>query len=98
MKTALIAAIVVLASATLAYLQFSAATQLRQDLAHSETLRAELQAKVADNAQRQASLQEQVNTLEESLSSSAAQLKRLSESLQEAKAILQGDTDTAAAQ
>ncbi|MCB1649410.1 MAG: hypothetical protein H7A05_03490 [Pseudomonadales bacterium] len=102
MKTGIIAAILILACAAVAFMQFSAAMQLKQELAHSEEVRIRLEGELAAqkalvtaqqsaNAELQARFQEQLNTLQSSLQSSSGQLQQLSESLQEARGLLQGE-------
>ncbi|MCB1666169.1 MAG: hypothetical protein KDI28_10335 [Pseudomonadales bacterium] len=109
MKTGIIAAILILASAAVAFMQFSAAVQLRQELAPSEEARIRLEAEVESlkdqlatqrtaNAELQARFQEQISTLQSSLQTSTQQLRQLSDSLQEAKGLLQGEPAPADAQ
>lgn len=102
MRTGIIAAILVLAFAAVAFMQFSAAMQLRQELEPSEEARIRLEAQVAAledqlatqraaNAELQTRFQEQISALQSSLQASTAQLQQLSESLQEARGLLQGE-------
>jgi peptidoglycan hydrolase CwlO-like protein len=96
MKTRIIAAILVLAASAVAFLQFSAAMQLRQqlsqnetELAQSEAERAELELKLAANVAQQELFREQIANLRDNLQSSTAQLGALSSSLQEARELVQ---------
>ncbi len=90
MRTTIIAAILVLAATAAAFLQFSAAMQLRAELAQSEAARAALEAQLAESLVQTSQFQEQINTLQSNLQSSSAQLALLSESLQEARQLIQG--------
>lgn len=96
MKTRIIAAILVLAASAVAFLQFSAAMQLRQqlaqneiELAQSEAERAGLEQKLAANVAQQELFREQIANLRDNLQSSTAQLGILSSSLQEARELVQ---------
>lgn len=96
MKTRIIAAILVLAASAVAFLQFSAAMQLRQqlsqneaELAQSEAERAGLELKLAANVAQQELFREQIANLRDNLQSSTAQLGALSSSLQEARELVQ---------
>lgn len=96
MKTRIIAAILVLAASAMAFLQFSAAMQLRQELsqfraqlAQSEAERAHLEQKIAANVVQQELFRQQIANLRENLQSSTAQLGILSSSLQEAREMVQ---------
>ena len=96
MKTRIIAAILVLAASAVAFLQFSAAMQLRQELAQfeaqlaqSEAERAGLEQQVAANVVQQELFRQQIADLRENLQSSTAQLGILSSSLQEAREMVQ---------
>jgi septal ring factor EnvC (AmiA/AmiB activator) len=96
MKTRIIAAILVLAASAVAFLQFSAAMQLRQELAQfeaqlaqSEAERASLEQQVAANVVQQELFRQQIANLRENLQSSTAQLGILSSSLQEAREMVQ---------
>tara|TARA_R110001592_G_scaffold185720_1_gene429841 strand:+ start:175 stop:507 length:333 start_codon:yes stop_codon:yes gene_type:complete len=96
MKTRIIAAILVLAASAVAFLQFSAAMQLRQELAQieaqlaqSEAERAGLEQQVAANVVQQELFRQQIANLRENLQSSTAQLGILSSSLQEAREMVQ---------
>lgn len=96
MKTRIIAAILVLAASAVAFLQFSAAMQLRQELAQqeallaqSETERASLELQIAANVAQQDLFRQQIANLRDNLQSSTAQLGLLSSSLQEARELVQ---------
>lgn len=96
MKTRIIAAILVLAASAVAFLQFSAAMQLRQELAQnevqlarSEAERASLARQLATNVAQQELFRQQIANLRENLQSSTAQLGQLSSSLQEAREMVQ---------
>lgn len=96
MKTGIIAAILVLAASAVAFLQFSAAMQLRQELAQneaqltqSEAERAGLERKLALNVAEQEVFRQQIANLRENLQSSTAQLGLLSSSLREAREMVQ---------
>tara|TARA_R110001592_G_scaffold106961_1_gene299697 strand:- start:279 stop:611 length:333 start_codon:yes stop_codon:yes gene_type:complete len=96
MKTGIIAAIFVLAASAVAFLQFSAAMQLRQELVESEAKlleseaeRAGLEQQLATNVAQQELFRQQIANLRENLQSSTAQLGLLSSSLQEAREMVQ---------
>lgn len=96
MKTRIIAAILVLAASAVAFLQFSAAMQLRQELAQTETKllqseaeRAGLEQQLAANVAQQDLFKQQIANLRDNLQSSTAQLGLLSSSLQEARDMVQ---------
>jgi|GEM_PF-477465 len=96
MKTRIIAAILVLAASAVAFLQFSAALQLRQELAQNEAQltqskaeRASLEQQLAANVVQQELFRQQIATLRDNLQSSTAQLGMLSSSLQEAREMVQ---------
>lgn len=96
MKTLIIAAILVLAASAVAFLQFSAAVQLRQDLAQNaaqlaqvEAERESLEQQLAANLAQQELFRQQIANLRENLQSSNAQLGLLSSSLQEAREMVQ---------
>ena len=104
MKTRIFAVILVLAASAVAFLQFSAAMQLRQELAQnearlreSEAERASLELQIAANIAQQDLFRQQIANLRENLQSSTAQLGILSSSLQEAREMVQdnaGGTST----
>lgn len=98
MKTTIIAAILVLAAMAAAFLQFSAAMQLRTELTQSEAERARLETQLAENTAQTTQVQEQIVSLQANLQSSSAQLVLLSESLQEARQLIQGQTPDEEAQ
>tara|TARA_R100001377_G_scaffold84361_2_gene67729 strand:- start:1076 stop:1408 length:333 start_codon:yes stop_codon:yes gene_type:complete len=96
MKTRIIAAILVLTASAVAFLQFSAALQLRQELAQNEALlveseaeRARLMRQIDANVAQQELFRQQIANLRENLQSSTAQLGSLSSSLQEAREMVQ---------
>ena len=105
MKTRIIAAILVLTASAVAFLQFSAALQLRQELAQNEALLAESEAerarltqKIDANVAQQALFRQQIANLRENLQSSTAQLGSLSSSLQEAREMVQDNAPGAQAE
>lgn len=109
MKTGIIATILILACAAVAFMQFSAAMQLKQELSRSEEARARLEGELeaqkalvatqqSANAELQARFQEQISLLQSSLQSSSGQLQQLSESLQETRGLLQGEPSQGDAQ
>lgn len=96
MKTRIVAAILVLAASAVAFLQFSAALQLRQELAftqtqlaRSEAERAGLEQQIVANVAQQELFRQQIANLRDNLQSSTAQLGMLSSSLQEARELVQ---------
>ncbi len=98
MRTTIIATIFVLAALAAAFLQFSAALQLKTELVQSEAERATLaeqltqtEAQLAQNEAHTAQIQEQVASLQANLQNSSRQLLLLSESLQEAREMIQGE-------
>ncbi len=101
MRIALLAGILLLAASAVAFLQFSAAVQLRQELvqtraqlSESEAVRAQLEEQIVANTAQQALFRQQIANLRENLQSSTAALGTLSSSLQEARELVQDNSPT----
>jgi len=99
MKTRIFASILVLAACAAAFLQFSAAMQLRQELtqvelrlAQSEAERVALEQQLATNSAQQELFRQQIANLRENLQNSTAQLGLLSSSLDEAREMVQDNS------
>ncbi len=95
MKTGIAATLLILAFAAVAFLQFSAAVQLREDLALSEAARqlAEAQRGILEEQQQEqqaqhALFEQQIATLQDNLDASSRQLEALASALQDARALL----------